>query len=432
MTKALDISIINGHLVDPANDVNRPLDIHIHRRRVLATGTPPAGFTPDLVIDAREQIVCPGLVDLSVRCREPGEAHKASIKRETRAAARAGITTLCQMPDTSPAIDTPAVATLVQKKAKQAGAARLLPVAALTKGLQGTHLTEMAALRDAGCIAFSNADQPITDTLMQKRAMEYAATYDLLTMIRPEDGHLRTSGCAHQGRVATRLGLPGIPDSTESIAIARDILLAREVGARIHFRGLSSGNACRLLQILRREYTRVSADVAAHQLHLTEMDVGTFNAQCHVNPPLRTLQDRQALRQALADGQIQAICSDHQPHDRDAKCLPFPETATGISALETLLPLTMRLVEEHVLSLSQAIAAVTAGPARILGLSVGTLAPGSNADVCVFHPQQPWILQAENMHSRGTNSPFLGWEFNARVNHTLFDGKPVFTRRTAS
>jgi len=285
----------------------------------------------------------------------------------------------------------------------------------------------MATLQQAGCVALGNADRPLANTLVERRAQEYAATFGILVMLRSEDLHLRNSGCAHEGPVASRLGLPGIPEAAESVAVARDLALAEHTGCRIHFRGLSCGTAVKKLALAQHQQLQVSADVAAHQLHLTEMDLEGFDSNCHVNPPLRSLADRQALREGVAKGTISAICSDHQPHDADAKEAPFPSTAPGISGLDTLLALSLKLVDEGVLGLPEAIARVTCGPADILGVELGRLSRGYSADICIFDPDRHWELNRENMLSAGHNTPFLGWEFRGRVIHTLFEGRLVFS-----
>lgn len=417
------ISILNGHLIDPVNGIDAPTDIHIANGEIHALGTAPADFGAELSIDAQGKIVCPGLIDLSARLREPGLEHKATIASESAAAAKGGITTLCCPPDTNPIIDTPAVAGMIRRKAEQSGLCRVLPVGALTKGLTGEQLSEMAALQKAGCIALSNALTPIGNTLIQRRVLEYAATFGITAFLHPEDPQLRDGGCAHEGAMAARLGLPGIPEAAEAVAVARDLALAEQTGCRIHFRGLSCSTAARMI---RQSNLPVTADVAAHQLFLTEEDIDGYNSNCHVIPPLRTLEDREALRSGVADGVISAICSDHQPHEPDAKEAPFPSTAPGISGLETLLPLTLRLVDESVLSLPQTIARLTSGPADILGLPLGQLGVGASADICIFNPKQTWRLTEEEIASHGRNTPFLGWEFRGRVTHTLFEGRLVY------
>jgi len=428
MSTAPKISICNGRLLDPANGIDAECDLHIADRRIAAAGPAPTGFRADRTLDARGLVVCPGLVDLCARLREPGYEHKATIAGETAAAAAAGITTLCCPPDTQPVIDTPAVAQLVVQTAERHGRARVVPAGALTQGLRGEQISEMAALKHAGCPVMSHADRPLKNTLVQRRAMEYATTYGLTVFLSPEDKHLRDGGCVHEGRVATRLGLPGIPEASETVALARDLALAEQTGAGIHFRCLSTGRATRMLAEAIQRGIRASADVSAHQLFLTEDDIGAFDSNCHVTPPLRTSEDRAALRTALARGDLAAVCSDHRPHEQDAKLAPFPATAPGISALETLLPLVLRLVAEQVMDLTTALARITVAPARILQLSVGRLDPERVADVCVFDPEACWTPSAATLVSAGHNTPFLGRELKGRVVWTLLAGRVVFQR----
>lgn len=423
----MSISIIGGRLIDPANGIDEQLDLHIEGETIVAIGQAPAGFKAEQTIDASGQIVIPGLVDIAASLREPGFTAKGTLETETLAAAKGGITTLVCTPDTDPVIDTPADIEFIHRMARKLQQARVLTAAALTHNLEGKQLSSMAALKAAGCVALSNAREPLANTLVERRALEYAATFDMTVFLRPEDRHLRADGCAHEGAVATRLGLPGIPSAAETVAVARDLALAEHTGARVHFRALSAAGSTRLLREAQGAKLPVSADVAAHQLHLTEMDVEGFDARCHVSPPLRTLADRDALRQAVADGSIAAICSDHQPHEPDAKDAPFPATEPGISGLETLLALTLRLVEQKVLPLSEAIARVTCGPADLLGLPHGRLSVGLPGDVCIYDPQAHWSLNAEQMLSEGHNTPFDNWEFQGKVSHTLFNGRLVYS-----
>jgi dihydroorotase len=422
----VSVSIINGRLIDPAHGIDDFLDLHIDGEIVVAVGDAPAEFAADEIIDARDCVVCPGLVDLAASLREPGYEHKATLASETAAAARGGITTLLCTPDTNPVIDNSAVVELVHRMARKLGQARILATGALTRGLKGEQLSEMAALKQAGCVAVSNAHYPLASTLVERRALEYATTFGLTVFLRSEDRHLRAGGCAHEGAVAARLGLPSIPAAAESVAVARDLALAEHTKAKVHFRNLSTQTAARMISEAQAASLAVTADVAAHQLHLTEMDVDGFVAECHVSPPFRTLADREALRRAVADGTIAAICSDHQPHEPDAKQRPFPETEPGISGLETLLGLTLRLVDEKVLDLPTAIARVTSGPADILGLPYGRLSTGSPADVCVFDPERRWTLNTDTMRSEGRNTPFSGWDFPGYITYSLFNGRIVY------
>ncbi len=418
--------IRNGRLIDPANRRDETADIYIAAGRIAAIGAAPAGFSVQKEIEARGRWVLPGLVDLRAHLREPGQKHKGSIASETRAAAAGGITTLCCAPDTSPVIDTVAVVELIRRRASDAGMAHVLPLAALTPGLAGEQISEMHALQQAGCVAVSNGKTPMANTLVLRRAMEYAAGLDIPVLLYAEDPWLGASGCVHEGVVSTRLGLPGIPACAEVIAVGRDLLLIEQTGVRAHFSQLSSARAVELVAAAQQRGVPVTADVSAHQLYLTEMDVGQFNSLCHVRPPLRSQRDRDGLRAALSEGVISAVCSDHQPHDTDAKLAPFPATEPGISALETLLPLALRLVEENVLPLHEAIGRVTWQPANILGLSAGTLSLGTRADICIVDPERYWTVSAKNLVSRGKNTPFTGWELKGKVTHTLLDGKLVY------
>ena len=422
----MSISILGGRLIDPANNIDGQLDLHIQGESIVAVGEAPQGFVAQQTIDASGQIIIPGLVDIAASLREPGYTAKGTLETETLAAAKGGITTLVCTPDTDPVIDTPADIEFIHRMARKLQQARVLTAAALTQNLEGKQLSSVAALKAAGCVALSNARKPLANTLVERRALEYAATFDMTVFLRPEDRHLHAGGCVHEGVVATRLGLPGIPSAAETVAVARDLALAEHTGARVHFRALSTGGSARMLRDAQAAKLPVSGDVSAHQLHLTEMDIEGFDARCHVSPPLRTLADRDALRQAVADGTIAAICSDHQPHDPDAKDRPFPETEPGISGLETLLALTLRLVDEGVLSLQEAIARVTCGPADLLGLPYGRLSAGLPADICIFDPRDHWRLDSSALLSEGHNTPFEGWEFNGCVTHTLFNGRLVF------
>jgi dihydroorotase len=425
------IVIRGGRVVDPANGIDRPADLYIRNGRIAGVDAVPAGFAAQQVIDAGGCIVCPGLVDLQARLREPGHKHKGSIASETAAAAAGGITTLCCPPDTDPVIDNPAVAEQIRHRAAEVGMCRVLPIGALTQGLAGEQLARMLALKGAGCVAVSNIPRPVANTLVLRRALEYAATLDLQVFITPEDPWLADSGCVHEGVVSTRLGLPGVPECAETIAVGRDLILIEQTGVRAHFSRLSSARAVELVAEAQARGLPVTADVAVHQLFLTEMDVAQFNSLCHVRPPLRTQRDRDGLRAALASGVLGAICSDHQPHDRDAKLAPFADTEPGIAGIDTLLPLVLRLADEGVLPLGQAVARLTAGPAAVLGNGAGSLAVGAAADVCVIDPGAWWTVSEESLHSRGKNTPFLGWELKGRVRFTLLDGKVVYAADAA-
>ncbi|MBD3609981.1 MAG: dihydroorotase [Gammaproteobacteria bacterium] len=425
----MKLHIQGGRLIDPANDTDTQTDLFISDGKIAAIGQAPAGFQADQVIDASGQVVCPGLIDLQVRPREPGQKHKGTIASETRAAATSGITTLCCPPDTSPVIGSSAVVKLILDQAEDAASARILPIGALTSDLKGEQLAELHTLKEAGCVAFSNARNPIRNTLVMRRAMEYAASHNLLLFIQAEDAGLGAGGCVDEGPISIRMGLNGIPETAETIEVSRILLLAEQTGARIHFGQLSTAGAVDMIRQAQNKGLPVTADVAIHHLHLTNMDVSGYHSHCHVRPPLRDQRSQQSLKSGLVTGAIGAICSDHQPHDADAKLAPFAETEPGISGLETLLPLTLRLVDDGTLTMSQAIASLTAHPAEILDSHLGQLGPDSVADICIFEPETRWSLSKDNMVSHGCNSPFFGWDLKGRVSHTIFNGEIVYQKR---
>lgn len=419
------IHIKGGRVIDPANAVDDRHDVFVATGRIAALGNAPDGFTADITIDAGNCVVVPGLVDICARLREPGQEHKATIASESAAAASGGITTLCCPPDTLPVVETPADIELIRLRAEAAGKARVVTLGALTRGLAGEQLSEMASLQQAGCVGVSNGLQPLANTLVQRRALEYAATFGLTVFLYANDHHLAGGGCAHEGKVATRLGLPGIPEAAETAAVARDLALVEQTGVRAHFCRLTTARAVKMVARARYDGLPVSADVAMPYLYLTEIDISDFDSNCHVIPPLRTTEDRQYLREALQCGTLDAICSDHQPHEPDAKQGPFPATEPGISGLDTLLPLGLRLVEEGVIDLAGLVQQLSSGPASLLGLPYGTLACGASADICIFNPELAWQLDTGSMRSNGLNTPFLDWEMKGRATHTLLAGNIV-------
>ena len=422
----MNIHIKNGRVIDPASQLDAQQDIFISDDKIVAIGHSVSGFVADRTIDATGLIVCPGLVDLSARLREPGQEHTATIDTETRAAVAGGITTLCVPPDTDPVIDTPAVVELIEDRAKKAGRAMVYTIGALTQKLDGALLTEMAALKAAGCIGVSNGLSPIKNSLILRRAMEYAATLDLTLFINAADPWLQGQGCVHEGAISSRLGLTGIPETAETIAVARDLLLIEQTGVRAHFHNISSGKTVDLLKDAQKKGLAISADASAHHLHLCEHDIGNYDTFSHVIPPLRSIRDREQLQQGLRDGVIKAVSSNHQPLDSDAKLGPFAETLPGISGLETLLALTLKLADDDEISLLQAIASLTSEPADILGLDTGRLNVGGLADICIIDPNAVSECQPKQFVSAGKNSPFSGWLLNNQVSYTLFNGKIVF------
>ena len=426
MSESIRLAIEDGRLIDPANNRDEITNLYIADGKVLAIGKKPDGFRTDQTINATGLTVIPGLIDTLVHLREPGHEHKATIDSECRCAAANGITTLICRPDTSPVVDTPAVVELIRHQAQLTAKSRVFSVGALTRGLKGEQLSEMAALQEAGCIGVSNAQQPLASSLVTRRALEYASTFGLTVFVYPDDHALSEKGCLHEGPVATRLGLPGIPEASETVAVARDIALVEQTGAHVHFCNITTRRALRMVGRAMFDNISVSADCSIPHLFLTDVDTRNFDSNYHLIPPLRSQSDRDGLRTGLAEGAISLICSGHQPHEPDAKLAPFPATEPGISGLDTLLPLTLRLVDDGLLSLSQAISRLTEGPAKMLNLPYGQLGEGAIADICIFNPKKPWILSHNTMQSRGKNTPFMGWEMNAHVRYTLRDGQIIF------
>lgn len=380
----------------------------------------------DETIDARGLWLMPGIVDLAARFREPGASHKATFATETRAAQGGGITAVTIPPDTNPPIATPAVVDRIRGIAACAGALDVHVLGALTQNLAGEALAEMSALKQAGCVGVGNAGFPLRDSLVGRRALEYAQGLGLTVHVFAQNPALANNGCAHEGPVATRLGLTPIPVAAEVSAIRFWISLVEDTGAAVHFGRLSTARGAELIAAAQQRGLAVSADVAAHQLFLTAEDVDGFNALCHVLPPLRAREDRQALREAVQRGVIAAICSDHQPHEADAKINPFPLTEPGISALETLLPLTLALVRENYLSPLQMAERLAQGPAGVLGVAGGNLGAGAPAHLLLIDPDIAWRLEPAALLSAGRNTPFGGWEFRGRVQRTIHSGRTVF------
>jgi dihydroorotase len=422
----MKIHIKGGRLIDPKNGVDAKKDVYITAGRIVAIGDPPNGYTANRVIDAAGLIVCPGLVDLAARLREPGFEYMATLESEMEAAIAGGVTSLACPPDTDPPLDEPGLVEMLKFRAQNLNQAHVYPVGALTQGLRGERLTEMAELKDAGCVAFSQADAPLTDNQVLYRALQYAATFGFPVWLRAQDSTLARNGVAHDGQVATRLGLPGIPVCAETVALSTVLILARETGARVHVARLSSAEGADMVRQAKRQGLPITCDIAIHHAHLTEMDIGYFDSNSHLTPPLRSQRDRDALRAALADGTVDAICSDHTPVDEDVKQLPFAEAEPGATGLELLLPLTLKWAEESKARLPHALATITSEPARVLKIDAGHLTPGHAADICIFDPERYWKVEAGALRSQGKNTPFLGLELKGRVRYTLVDGQVVY------
>ncbi|MBI5006662.1 MAG: dihydroorotase [Nitrosomonadales bacterium] len=423
----MNIHIKGGRLIDPHNNIDAQQDVFISDKHIAAIGKAPQGFAADQVIDASGLLVIPGLVDVAARLREPGYEYRATLESEMEAAMAGGVTSLSCPPDTDPPLDEPGLVEMLKHRARLLNQARVFPVGALTYGLKGAELTEMIELTEAGCKAFGHADVPLTDTRVLMRAMQYAATFGYRVWMRPQDSYLAKNGVAHDGEVSTRLGLPPIPVVAETTALATMLQLAKETGVKLHICRVSSAAGVELIRIAKREGLPVTCDVSMNHVHLTETDIGFFDSNCHLMPPLRSLRDKAALRAALCDGTIDAICSDHSPVDDDAKLLPFAEAEAGATGVELLLPLLLKWAGEDKVALPDALRRVTINPAQLLGVKMGHLSVGAHADVCVFDPAATWKVEPAALKSQGKNTPFNGYTMQGRVRHTIVEGRLAYS-----
>lgn len=428
----MKILIKNGRLVDPASGLDQTGDLAIAAGRIVSVGKAHGDFSPNRTLDATGMIVAPGLVDLAARLREPGHEHEGMLESEMAAAVAGGVTTLVCPPDTEPVLDEPGLVEMLKFRARSLNLAHLYPLGALTRGLAGEALTEMAELTEAGCVGFSQADVAVKDTLVLHRALQYAATFGYTVWLRANDAFLG-NGVAAKGALATRLGLSGVPVIAETIALNTVFELVRDTGARVHLCRLSSAAGIALVRRAKADGLPISCDVSVNQLHLTDMDIGYFNAAMRLTPPLRQQRDRDAIRQALADGTIDALVSDHTPVAADAKNLPFAEAEPGATGLELLLSLALKWGGEQGLSMSATLATVTSGPVRVLGPALGTLGSsagrlveGGPADVCVFRADRHWTVSPGEFRSQGRHTPFDGLELPGRVQATLVAGNVAF------
>jgi len=417
----MSLLIKGGRVVDPASGRDEVGDVLVSEGKI-SSGKGKA----DQTIDARNLVVAPGLIDLAARLREPGHKYKATLESEMDAAVAGGVTSLACPPDTDPPLDEPGLVDMLRRRAKALARARVYPVGALTVKLAGERLTEMSVLAHAGCVAFSQANVPITDTQVLWRALQYAATFGFPVWLRAEDQWLSREGVAHDGEVSTRLGLAGIPAFTETIALATMLQLVRSTGARVHFCRLSTAAAVDMVRAAKKEKLPVTCDVGIQYVHLSEMDLGYYDSHCRLDPPLRSQRDREALAAGLADGTVDCAVSDHAPVDEDRKQLPFAEAEPGATGLELLLPLALKWGAARKLPLAKTLARVTSDPARILGVQSGRIEPGAPADLVLFDPQQSWRIEPAALRSQGKNTPFLGYELQGRVRTTIVAGKLVW------
>ncbi len=427
----MKILIRQGRVIDPSSGRDEVADVAIASGRILSIGAV-GDFSADRVIEAQGQVVAPGLVDLAARLREPGQEHEGMLESELAAAAAGGVTSLVCPPDTDPVLDEPGLVEMLKFRARKLSRCRLFPLGALTRKLEGQTLTEMVQLSEAGCVGFSQADVAVTDTLVLQRALQYAATHGYAVWLRPQDAYLG-NGVAAQGAMATRLGLSGVPAIAETVALHTLFELVRVTRARVHLCRLSTAAGVALLRAAKLEGLPVTADVSINSLHLTDVDIGYFNADMRLTPPLRQGPDRDALRAGLADGTIDALVSDHNPVADDMKNLPFGEAEPGATGLELLLSLALRWGQDSGLPLTQTLARVTHGPVKVLADSLGSLAnsagrlvEGGVADICIFDPQATWAVEPGGLASQGKHTPFAfastGMALPGRVTATLVAG----------
>jgi dihydroorotase len=435
----MKLHIKNGRVIDPANGVDGVQDLYIEHGKVAAIGAVSAEFAAGYAgarsIDASGLVVAPGLVDLAVRLREPGYEYKATLESEMQAAMQGGVTSLVCPPDTDPVLDEPGLVEMLKHRARRLNQAHVHPLGALTMGLKGQALTEMAELTESGCIGFSQAEVPMEDTTVLLRALQYAKTFDFTVWLRPQDAHIGRGGVAHSGPLASRLGLSGVPVMAETIALHTIFELMRATGARVHLCRISSAAGLDLVRTAKAEGLPVTCDVGAHHIHLTDADIGFFDSNARVTPPFRSQRDRDAIRAGLLDGTVDAICSDHTPVDDDEKLLPFGEASPGATGLELLLSLALKWADDYAAAqpgvkngLALALSRISADAARVAGLPAGQLGVGSMADICIFDPAARWTVQGSALASQGKHTPFLGYELAGQVQATIVAGHVAFER----
>jgi len=428
----MSMLIKGGRVIDPASGLDAIADVAVADGRVVGIQTIPADFRPSHILEASACVVAPGLIDLAARLREPGHEHARMLESEMAAAVAGGVTRLVCPPDTDPVLDEPGLVEMLRFRSEKLNLARLHPLGALTRKLAGDTLTDMVELSEAGCVAFSQAELPLANTLVMQRAFQYASTFDFAVWLRAQDFYLGR-GVAASGALATRMGLSGVPVAAETIALHTIFELMRATGVRVHLCRLSSAAGVALVREAKREGLRLSCDVSINSLHLIDGDIGYFDSRARLNPPLRQQRDREALQAGLADGTIDALVSDHTPVDEDAKALPFAESEAGATGLELLLSLSLKWGAQRGLSLAQSLAPICSGPAKVIGPSlgaqsegVGRVQVGALADLCVFDPAAAWTVGADSLRSQGKHTPFSGYELPGRVRYTLVGGRLAF------
>lgn len=421
----MSILIKDGYVIDPGRFIGTA-DVLIENGKIAVVGPNLSAPAGSRVISANGKLVLPGFVDVHVHFREPGFEYKETIQSGSAAAVAGGFTTVCCMPNTSPVNDNQAVTEFILERSRLAGLANVLPIGAITKGSEGKELAEIGDLRRSGCVAISDDGKPVMNSLVMRRAMEYALAFGLTVVDHCEDLHLAEGGCMNEGLISTELGLPGIPAAAEDVMVARNLALSELTGARLHLAHISTAGSVRMVREAKSRGIPVTAEACPHHFTLTEELVRGYNTHAKMNPPLRTWTDVQAIKDGLRDGTIDVIATDHAPHATQEKQQDFTEAPFGIVGLETALSLTLGLVEEGVLSLEQAVQKLTSAPAAAFGLNKGTLTVGADADVVVVDQQEQWEVDPSKFRSKSRNTPFAGWKVKGRVNVTIVGGRVVF------
>ncbi len=419
------ILISGGHIIDPGR-FNGLGDLLIDQGRIVAVGPNVTAPADARRISAKGLVVAPGFVDLHVHFREPGFEYKETIHSGAASAVAGGFTTVCCMPNTNPVNDNQAITEFMLERARSAALANVLPIGAITKGSEGKELAEIGDLRRAGCVAISDDGKPVMNSLVMRRAMEYALAFDVPVVDHCEDLHLAEGGCMNEGLISTELGLPGIPSAAEDVMVARNVSLAELTGARLHLAHISTVGSVRMVREAKSRGIKVTAEACPHHFTITEEAVRGYDTCAKMNPPLRTWNDVQAIKEGLRDGTIDVIATDHAPHATQEKQQGFTEAPFGIVGLETALPLTLALVEERVLTMERAIEALSTAPARAFSLNKGTLAVGADADVAILDPHGQWEVDPTKFKSKSRNTPFAGWKVKGRVLATIVGGRVVF------
>lgn len=425
----MSLLLRNGRVVDPASGTDGKADVLLERGKIVrVAGKIRADGAK--VVDCKGLVVCPGLIDMHVHLREPGQEWKETIASGTRAAAAGGFTSVACMPNTDPPIDSRSVVEHILKQARRHGAVRVLPIGCVSKGQKGEELAEMGDMHDAGAVAFSDDGYPVKSSRMMRRALDYARAFGVPVIDHCEDPDLVDGGVVHEGEISTRLGLAGWPGVAEDVMVQRDLLLAEYTGGHVHIAHMSTARSADMVRRAKRAKVRATCEVTPHHLVLDHEAVREFDTYAKMNPPLREGRDLRALRKALADGTVDAIATDHAPHHRDEKCVEFSCAPFGVVGLETAVSICLdRLVHGKVIDLNRFVELLTTGPARVLGLEAGTLEPGRPADVTVLDVDREVRVEASKFRSKSENSPFLGWTLRGAPVLTVVGGKIVHDAR---